>query len=519
MSAVAEVRAPLVGHEVPRVFTPPLRELTEETSLGFAAIRFATIVIGLDLYPWQRWFLVHALELREDGSFRFRTLVLLVARQNGKSLISQVLALFFLYVLDVSLVISTAQDLDTAEEVWQDAVDLIDATPTLAKRAGTPSMGNGKKAIRLLDGNRWKVKAASRKAGRGLSGDLVMLDELREHQTWNAWAACSKTTMARANALIFVLSNAGDVSSVVLRYLRKMAHAALGDPDGINAADDPASLLDDVHGEDDIDSDDLAVDEDTLFIAEWSAPPRCSRWDRDGWAMANPSLGYGITERAIAAAARTDPEPIFRVEVLCQWIDGSLVGPFPPGSWKAGIDEKNKSEIAPDSRIGYCLDVAWDRSATHIAAAGLRSDGKMHAEVIASRGGTDWVRGWFADPDEPQRKGYKVLIQRGSPAGSLIETLEELGVEVETCNVTDLGRACGWIFDAVVQGTLVHRPQQILDVGAEVAATKSLSDAWVWDRKGSPIDISPVVAVTGAVWLASQAEEVEEELDPFFSFA
>ena len=257
----------------------------------------------------------------------------------------------------------------------------------------------------------------------------------------------SKTTMARANALIFVLSNAGDVSSVVLRYLRKMAHAALGDPDGINAADDPASLLDDVHGgdEDDLDPDDLAVDEDTLFIAEWSAPPRCSRWDRDGWAMANPSLGYGITERAIAAAARTDPEPIFRVEVLCQWIDGSLVGPFPPGSWKAGIDEKNKSEIAPDSRIGYCLDVAWDRSATHIAAAGLRSDGKMHAEVIASRGGTDWVRGWFADPDEPQRKGYKVLIQRGSPAGSLIETLEELGVEVETCNVTDLGRACGWI--------------------------------------------------------------------------
>jgi hypothetical protein len=536
--SVATVEAPpaLLGHEVPRVFTPPLRELTPETTLGFAVIAFAQLVIGLDLYPWQRWFFIHALELREDGSFRFRTLVLLVARQNGKSLVSQVLALFSLYVLDVPLVISTAQDLDTAEEVWDGAVELIDATAALAKRTGVPSMGNGKKAIRLLDGNRWKVKAASRRAGRGLSGDLVMLDELREHQTWNAWAAVSKTTMARANALIFALSNAGDVSSVVLRYLRKMAHAALGDPDGINAADDPSTLLDS-HGEEDLDSDDLAVDEDTLFLAEWSAPPGCSRWNRDGWACANPSLGYGITERAVAASARTDPEPIFRTEVLCQWIDGSLVGPFPPGSWKDGIDTPCKapnecpgcgethpvgypgSEIDAESRIGYCLDVAWDRSAAHIAAAGKRSDGAMHAEVIASRDGTEWVRAWFCDPEEPQRKAYKVLIQRGSPAGSLIETLEEIGVEVETCNVTDLGRACGWIFDAVVQGELYHRPQQILDVAAEVAATKPLSDSWVWDRKASPIDIAPMVAVTGAAWLASQVEEVEEELDPFFAFA
>src|SRR3546814_3017701 len=53
--------------------------------------------------------------------------------------------------------------------------------------------------------------------------------------SWDAWGAITKTTNARANAQIWALSNAGDATSIVLRYLRKMAHKALDDPDGINA--------------------------------------------------------------------------------------------------------------------------------------------------------------------------------------------------------------------------------------------------------------------------------------------
>ena len=83
------------GSETPRVFTPPLRELTQETSLGFEAVRFAE-VCDIALYPWQRWLLVHALELdasltvstmherdRLDPIFRFRKVVVLVARPAG----------------------------------------------------------------------------------------------------------------------------------------------------------------------------------------------------------------------------------------------------------------------------------------------------------------------------------------------------------------------------------------------------------------------------------------------------
>src|SRR5690606_23717928 len=187
---------------------------------------------------------------RLDPLFRFRKIVVLVARQNGKSTLSQVLSLFFLYILGTDLILGTAQDLDTAEEVWDGALDIIEETPELAEKADKPIRVNGKKTIRLLTGERYKVKAANRRAGRGLSGDLILLDELREHQSWDAWGAITKTTMARPAAQIWALSNAGDATSVVLRYLRKAAHAALGDPDGVNAEDDPSLLL---PGADDVD--------------------------------------------------------------------------------------------------------------------------------------------------------------------------------------------------------------------------------------------------------------------------
>src|SRR5690606_12296797 len=177
--------------------------------------------------------------------------VVLVARQNGKSTLSQVLALWFMFVYGVPLVIGTAQDLDVAEEIWAGAVELAEESEDLGPLIERVVKVNGKKALELAKavelpnggGQRYKVKAANRRAGRGLSGDLILLDELREHQSWDAWGAITKTTMARPSALICALSNAGDASSVVLRHLRLSAHRALGDPDGIVEASDPDSLL------------------------------------------------------------------------------------------------------------------------------------------------------------------------------------------------------------------------------------------------------------------------------------
>lgn len=492
----------LLGNTVPRVFTPPLRELNEDTSLGFALIAFAEM-LGVPLLPWQQWLAIHMLELLPDGTFRFRTVVLLVARQNGKSTFAQVLALFFMYVIEVPLILSTAQNLDVAEEVWAGGVEMAQGDVDLVRQVARVVQQRGSKALELVNGSRWKVQAATRRGGRGLSGDLVLLDELREHQTWDAWGAISKTTLARDNAIVFALSNAGDISSIVLRHLRLQAHRALGDPDNLWV--DPTTGEPIPEDAVDLEEDALPTDE-SLGVFEWSAKPGRGLRDKAGWQEANPSLGYTITERAIQAALVSDPEWTFRTEVLCQWFDGAIEGPFPSGSWPASTDEH--SELAPDSRVVYCVDTSWDRTVTRIAIAGYRLDGKVHTEVVATRAGAEWVIPWLTDPDRKRKPSGVAWQVNGAPVSSLTDAFRKSNLPLIEWMGADLGRATGTFYDLIAHlddkeqpdPGVFHRPQPALDIAANTAIPKPSADSWLWDRSKSPADISPLVAVTGAVW-------------------
>ena len=71
------VKAEEKGYAEPRIWTKPLRELTPETSLGFEVIDYAREVLHVELRPWQKWLLIHALELNEDGSYRFKKVIVL----------------------------------------------------------------------------------------------------------------------------------------------------------------------------------------------------------------------------------------------------------------------------------------------------------------------------------------------------------------------------------------------------------------------------------------------------------
>lgn len=516
------------GSTEPRVCTPPLRPLTPDTSLGYSVIEFAETVLLIPLVPWQKALLIRMLELLPDDSLRFRTVVVLVARQNGKSTLAQVLSLWFMYVYGLALVLGTAQDLDTAEEVWQGAVDLVqeldDRTeepvrPELAELVDKVVQVNGKKALVVKPpggrARRWKVKAANRRAGRGLSGDLILLDELREHQSWDAWGSITKTTMARAMALILALSNAGDSTSVVLRYLRKMAHFAVGDPDGLSKDEAADELLtdDDLEGMEP-EAEDLLDDEDTLGIFEWSAAPNRRVDDRDGWAEANPSMGYTeLSERTLAAACKTDPEWVFRTECLCQWSEGTLNGPFPAGTWEAGRWIATTPGETPPQIVGdvmACVDVSHDRTTAYIAFAGWRTDGLPQVEVVAQRAGTDWVEKWLTNPKRRDRIKLVTGQTKGAPVSSLMRVLEAAGLPVEPWGGDDLPGWTGDFYDLVREGGIDdsgatvgirHLVQPTLDVAAANAVTKPLGDRFVWDRTKSPVDIAPLVAATGAVGL------------------
>ena len=219
------------GYTQPRIYTPPLRDLTEETSLGYMCIEYMTKVLGKTLYPWQEWSLIHALEItgdiRRSWRFRFRTVLIEVARQNGKTVDSEGIASFFLNVLGVKSVFGTSLSLDKAEEVWEAVVADQESTPELRKEIDRVVRTNGSKRLILKGGRVYKVGAPTRRAGRGDSNDLVLLDEVREHRDWETWSASVASTNAKPNGLVLCFSNAGDPDSIVLRQLRSQAIAAI----------------------------------------------------------------------------------------------------------------------------------------------------------------------------------------------------------------------------------------------------------------------------------------------------
>ena len=497
----------MMGKTEPRIYTPPLQELTEETSLGFACVEYAKTVLGKNLYPWQEWALIHMLEivgeLGGDWKFRFRTVLFLISRQNGKTVLSEVIASFFLNVLCVDSVFGTSLSLDKAEEVWEAVVQDQETIPMLAADLHRVGRTNGSKKLVLTGLRQYKVGAPTRRAGRGDSNDLVMLDEIREQRDWETWSASVASTTAKPNALTVCFSNAGDPDSVVLRQLRETAIAYI---DGTKAGD---------YGGD--------VDAATLGLFEWSAEDGAKTDDPEALAQANPALGYGnLTERALMSNRQTFPESKFRSECMCQQVATILPQPFPDGAWDAGTDPESK--IAPEAQLYFGIDLSNDRNWTSIGVCGLREDGNWHIEVVARRVGTEWALDWFRV--RAMRQKMKLAFQgRGAPVCGLAEQICTIdGIERVPIEGGDLPTGWGKFWDGIAASDpnrnrggvkIYHLMQPVLDAPAKTMQTRQLGGgAEVPDRKKSPDDIAPlfacIMAFSAATMVAKDKEKVYE---------
>lgn len=494
------------GKTEPRIWTPPLRKLTEKTSLGFAAVEYAKTILGMELYPWQEWALIHSLEivgdLNKDWRFRFRTVLFMVSRQNGKTELSKIIASFFLNVLRVEAVFGTSLSMDKAEEVWEAVIQEQETHKELARDIQTIARRNGGKKLVLTGLRTYKVGAPTRRAGRGDANDLVMLDEVREHRDWETWSAAVASTNAKPNGMTVCFSNAGDPDSIVLRQIRSQAVEKI---EGTKANDFGGN-----------------VDADNLALFEWSAPEKAETNDIEALAQANPALGYGrLTERALMANRETFPESKFRSECMCQQVETILPEPFPDGAWLGGQD--GDSYIREDSDLFFGIDMSQDRKWTVISVCGMREDGNYHVEIVERRVGTEWAIDWFRER-APKYGEMRLAFQgRGAPVSGLAEQI---------CTIKGITRmaqegpelSAGWnrFFDAVAacapednRGGVkcYHLPQPILDTPGRTCQLRNLGGGVMLpDRNKSPDDISPLMAAAMAYAAATQITKKERKV-------
>ncbi len=448
----------VMGAAEPRISSPS-RSVT--TTRGDELIEFAERM-GIELMPWQKTLAHRGLETNPDGGWRYKTVVVLVGRQSGKTTFCKLLALWRMSTEPGALVLGAAQSMDISKEAWSGAAELAVehglAEDRKVRRA------NGDVCLTLLNRSRYRIAATSAGAGRGLSVDLLVMDEARMQRDFTAWSALSKTTIARPNSQTWVISNAGDAESVLLNTLREK---------GMTGSDEALGLF------------------------EWSADPELDISDPVGWAQGCPGIGYTVPLDAIEAAFGTDPPAVFRTEIRCERVV-SLDGAVDMQAWSASQDPAVTLD-AYRERVALCLDVSVDARHASLVAAVVDDQGRVRLEAVAAwdsvREAARALPGWL-ERVKPVSWGW---FPGGGSARLAAEIGELGGKEI---GGPEAARACMAFADQVQAGQVLHAGDALLSTHVGAAQKHWSGDTWRFARPRTGGDIDAAYAAAGALHLA-----------------
>jgi hypothetical protein len=501
VSAVpADDGEPILGSTLPRVYTQPLVTgppgpcgcgcaLDETTSYGFDVVWFAANILGTPLDPWERWLVIHAGELLPDGRPRFRTVLAIVARQNGKSLLMRVLILFWMFVERLPMILATSTDRSYAKAAWTATCDAARENEHLSadldpKRCQTLQIGE--EEFRTIHGSKYRFAAVNRRAGRSLTIHRLVLDEIREHANFDAWGAATNAMNAVPSGQIFTVSNQGDDQSIVLDWLRGAALTFLETGQG----------------------------DRRLGLFEWSAPPGSEPTDIQALCAANPNAGHRLDIESLLGAAKQaisgggEALTTFKTEVMCMRVD-KLDPAIEPGAWDvAGTDAP--IDLAEHRRnVALCVDVALDGSHASLVAAALL-DGTVHAEVVRhweGRGCTQQLRADLPSVVARVKPGVVGWFPMGPAASVAAELAERKGRSwpppyVKVAEIRgEVTAVCMGLAELVLAGEIRHPNDDMLTMHVKAAEKLRRGDAWVFGRQGAGA-IDGAYALAGAVHLA-----------------
>lgn len=494
---------PRVSHHAPydRTFGPESAELYATT--------------GQVLDPWQADSLDPMLAYRPGGKWVHFEAAEIVGRQNGKGCIGEARVLAGLLLFDERLLLWSAHRYKTTMEAFRRIRGLIEGNDDLSKRIKRISQTNGEECIelhgvgssRVTGTQRLMFLARSKQSGRGLTGDVNVVDEAFAY-TFEQAGALLFTVAAVPNPQFIYLSSPPLESDEgeVLFALRDRAESgtdpSLSYRDWSSSAVDLANL-------DQVDLD-----------------------DRELWAASNPAFEGRLPQEQIERERKTlETEPkIFARERLCLW-------PPRPSKGKSGvIDEKlwlslldETSVVGPD--VAIAVDIEPNQRNSSISLYGLRSvganaDGRGHTELIAYRPGMMWLIPALVRLKETLNPVAIGLDDKGA-GRALLQPLAEVGItapqdwdkpnrgDLAIPFAADVASAWGAFLAAVRTDAIRHIGQAQYTAAVGNAKTRPLGDAEALARRTSTGDISPLVAGTRAKWAYdTRIDLVREEPEP-----
>jgi phage terminase large subunit-like protein len=459
----------LRGATKPRLYSVPLKGKSKVADV----IEIANL-LEEKLLPYQEYVLKDMLTVDKKDMWVRKSSLLLISRQNGKTFLARMLILTHLLKWNTDVLIMSSNR-SMALETFRQVAKALENNPSLMAMVKQIRYANGTESIEMLSGARLDVVAATRDGSRGRSiSGLLYIDEVREISS-DGYRAAMPVTRAHANSHVLLTSNAGDAFSTVLNELRE------------RALDNPPK---------------------SFGFYEYSAPQYCKITDRAAWALANPALGYTITEAAIEEAIATSPIENTRTETLCQWID-SLSSPWPHGI----LEETSDSElqIPPGGYTVFGFDVSPSRRNASLVAGQLLPDGRIGVGILQtweSAISVDDLRiaadiKAHADLYRPRQICYDKYATQ-----TIADKLSNAGCIVQDISGQQFYQACGDLLNGLITHKVVHNGQANLIQQMNNCAAKVNDAAWRIVKRKSAGDISAPISLAMVVSMLMKPQQV-----------
>lgn len=444
--------------------------------------------VGRVLDPAQRETVDVLTSSWEDGRPAVLEAAVVCPRQNLKTFCLEAIALTRLLMPEgAGLVVWSAHEVATAQETFQAFLELADQHAWLARRVVHVSRATGREGITFEgpagDQRRLRFRARVKTGGRGLAGDLIVLDEafalLPEHM-----GSLLPILSTRPRGQVLYGSSAPQAGSDVLRGVISRGRAGgPGAPAYLEWAA-PGSLADSGCGP---------------GCVHHPGTPGCVLDDEGLWLAANPAAVFGRISLEYLRAERLALAPAEFARERLGWADSGEAGGrrrIGAGQWAAAAVPVTENVMAaPMFGVAVSFDRAWSSVGVAHEVAGL-----PQLELARYGRGTRWL----VDAVLELRVAWpsaRFGIIPSTAAASVAGELEQAGVEVVRLSAGEVTAACGLLVDEVtaVPPQVRHVGDQILGAAVENAETRGRGDGgFTWWASDSAVDISPLVAVTVA---------------------
>lgn len=423
--------------------------------------------LGHPPMPWQRTVNAVANEVLEDGSFRYKTVIVSTPRQAGKTTTLEGTFGHRGMTMPDFRGFYTAQTGLHARDVWAEwADDFARRMPGRWKFARSA----GKETARWPStGGFIRAFPPTPDSLHSKQSDLVCLDEVWSYTQGDGDAitqAVVPTQATRPRRQLWIVSTAGDEDSVWMRSWIERGRASIADP----------------------------ASEIAYF--EWSAPEDAPWDDPETWATYHPAYGYTQSEQAFRDAMVQMGEEQFRRGFLNQW-------PATEASWRQSWPNGATEDTIPaDARVWLAVDSQTNHRTASITAAAQLPDGRIAVEVIDNRPGIDWLKDRLKQLVRTHRA--RVVIHAGGPLGFLIDELQKDSIRIDKVTGTEYGHACQRFLALVRGGQLAHQNDPRLNLAVDNALLRDTGDTVKWIRKDTTVDITMLVAASLASWKAAE---------------